>query len=220
VSTIQFIAIAILPLLFAITMHEVAHGWVALRFGDTTAKMLGRLSFNPIKHIDPIGTLLVPGLMMLLGGIIFGWAKPVPVNFNNLHHPRRDMAWVAIAGPSANLLMAIGWALIMKLALLLHTGSLEWLARPLIYMGSFGIKINLILMVLNLLPIPPLDGGRVLSGLLPPRAAMYLDRVEPYGLIILILLLFTGVLGGILFPMYQGLEGLLLQAFGLPAVFT
>ncbi len=211
---IQTITIWALPVLFAITVHEAAHGYVAKMFGDTTAQMLGRLSLNPLRHIDPIGTILVPAILLWLGGFIFGWAKPVPVNFNNLRHPRRDMALVAIAGPAANFIMALGWALIMKLGLWLGASGGSFVA-PLTLMGQAGIAINLILMILNLLPIPPLDGGRVLSGLLPPLWSDRLDRIEPYGLIILVLLLISGLLGSIIGPAYVSLNTLIHTVFGL-----
>ena len=192
-STAQLIAIAIIPTLFAIVVHEVAHGWVAFRLGDSTAYMMGRLTLNPFKHIDLIGTILVPLVLILTVGFAFGWAKPVPVNFSNLRHPRRDTALVAAAGPGANLLMAIGWTLIIKLSTLLPAAA-DMLALPLFYMGLFGIVINLILMVFNLIPIPPTDGGRILTTLLPPKLAYQISRVEPYGMIILLLLLVSGVL--------------------------
>lgn len=204
-TVIQYAAVAALPLLFAITVHEVAHGWVALRFGDRTAQMLGRLTLNPVKHIDPIGTILVPGALLMLGGFIFGWAKPVPVDWRNLHNPKRDMAIVAAAGPLANLAMAIGWAIIAKIGLMLAS-SFPWASVPMILMGKIGIFLNLVLMVLNLLPIPPLDGGRVLTGLLPGRWAIMLAKVEPYGFFILLGLLITGVLWKILSPPILALE--------------
>lgn len=210
-STPQIIAIAVLPLLFAITVHEVAHGWVAKHLGDPTAQRLGRLTLNPVKHIDLIGTLLVPGLLLVLGGFIFGWAKPVPVTYENLRHPKRDMAIVAAAGPAANLTMAVGWAVVAKLAALLPA----WAATPLQYMGTFGITINIILMVLNLLPIPPLDGGRVAVGLLPGKASWQLARLEPYGFFILLGLIATGLLGTVLGPPVQFFERLVAAAAGL-----
>lgn len=215
-SVIQRVATWALPVLLAITVHEVAHGWVALRLGDKTAMMMGRLTLNPIKHIDPVGTLLVPGLMLVMGGFIFGWAKPVPVTWDNLRHPRRDMALVALAGPMANLLMALMWAVIMKLALVLATtGSAEMIALPLLYMGAAGITINLILMVLNLLPLPPLDGGRIVASLLPERFSWQFNRLERWGFIILLGLMVMGVLGKILWPPINYLQGLLYLAIGL-----
>ena len=210
----QFIAVAALPLLFAITVHEVAHGWAAKRLGDPTAQRLGRLTLNPIKHIDPFGTILVPGLLLLLGGFIFGWAKPVPVTWENLRHPKRDMALVAAAGPGANLVMALMWALIAKLGSLLPD-TMTWAALPMVYMGQFGIVINVVLMVLNLLPLPPLDGGRVAVGLLPNRAGWQLAQIEPYGFFILLALLATGVLSVLIGPPIRLMQGLVAAAVGL-----
>ena len=192
-STIQLITIAIIPLLFAIVVHEVAHGWVARQLGDDTAYLMGRLTLNPLKHIDPVGTILVPLILILTVGFAFGWAKPVPVNFNNLRNRRRDTALVAAAGPFANLLMAIAWALIAKLASLLPD-SIAMLTSPLILMSMFGMIINAILMVFNLIPIPPTDGGRIATSLLPPRLGYQLSRVEPYGLFIIVALLLSGVI--------------------------
>jgi Zn-dependent protease len=201
---VQLIAVLALPLLFAITVHEAAHGWVANRLGDHTALMLGRVTFNPLKHIDPVGTVIVPLAILLLSTLsgatfLFGWAKPVPVDWRKLNHPRRDMALVALAGPGANLIMALFWGLMIKLGVML-IGTSDWVAMPLVYMGAAGVLINLVLMTLNLFPLLPLDGGRVLASLLPPRLAYRFSRLEPYGLIILLLLIFTGVLGRILLP--------------------
>ncbi|MES9959785.1 MAG: site-2 protease family protein [Sedimenticola sp.] len=198
-TIMQQIAVMVLPMLFAITAHEAAHGWAAKKLGDSTASMLGRVTFNPLKHIDPIGTILVPLLMYFLSGFLFGWAKPVPVDWRNLGNPRRDMALVALAGPVANLLMAIFWALMLKISVTLGS-SLSWLALPLYYMGTIGIIINSILMVLNLLPVLPLDGGRILTSVLPPRLAMSYAKLEPWGLVIVIGLLVSGLLGIILNP--------------------
>jgi len=212
-SLLQRIVVWALPVLFAITVHEVAHGWVAQRLGDSTAQRLGRLSLNPIKHIDPVGTLLVPLLLFLVSPFVFGWAKPVPVTWANLRHPKRDMALVAVAGPLSNLIMALLWALVMKLGVTL--GASNSAAMFMVYMGVAGISINLVLMVLNLLPIPPLDGGRVLAGLLPNAWAGPLNRLEAYGFVILLALLFTGVLTQILGPMVRTLQGGVYALLGL-----
>lgn len=209
----QKLSVWALPVLFAITLHEVAHGWVARSLGDPTAALAGRLTLNPIKHIDPVGTLLVPAVLLAMGGFLFGWAKPVPVDARRLPHPRRDMAIVAVAGPLSNLLMAALWALGLKLILL--SGSESAIMLGLRYMCVAGVVINLVLMVLNLLPLPPLDGGRVLAGLVPDGAARALDRIEPYGLVILIVLLATGVLGKLLFWPLMISEGLLFQLFNI-----
>lgn len=213
-STLQRIAVWALPVLFAITVHEVAHGWVARRLGDPTAMMLGRLTLNPLKHIDPVGTVLVPLLMLMFSPFIFGWAKPVPVTWENLKHPKRDMALVAVAGPLSNLLMALFWVAVLRIGIGINTGA-PWLGTYLFYAGQAGILINLVLMVLNLLPLPPLDGGRVLSGLLPGRWSWQLDRLEPYGLLILLLLLMSGALGSILGPPIDALQSLLYFIVGL-----
>lgn len=213
---IQAISIWALPVLFAITLHEVAHGWVAWRLGDPTAMLLGRLSLNPIKHVDPFGTVLLPVALVALGSpFVFGWAKPVPVNFDGLRNPKRDMVWVALAGPGANLAMAIFWTLLFWLSSHLPV-SLAYFAEPLYLMGLAGITINLVLMVLNLIPIPPLDGGRVAVGLLPGRLSYQLSRVEPYGFIILIVLLFTGVLSQIMGPIVAYLRYFFLAIGGSP----
>jgi Zn-dependent protease len=184
-ALIQTIALAAIPVLFAITLHEAAHGYVARHFGDMTAYAQGRISLNPLRHIDPVGTILLPLLTLFLGGILFGWAKPVPVNFSALRHPKQDMLWVALAGPAANLVMALFWGGMFKVALM-FPGS--YFAEPLIGMAQFGVTINAILMVLNLLPLPPLDGGRIAISLLPHKQAFQLAKVEPYGIVILILL--------------------------------
>jgi Zn-dependent protease len=220
-NIIQTIAIWALPVLFAITLHEVAHGWVAKLLGDTTAQMLGRLTINPFKHIDPVGTVLVPVGLLIFSALtpgppfVFGWAKPVPVNSRNLSRPQRDMAIVAAAGPMANLIMALFWALMIKLGFALLDSS-AWVAVPLVYMGIAGVAINILLMVLNLLPVPPLDGGRVVSGFLPPRMSDAYDRIEPYGLFIILGLLATGVLGAIIGPFYGFFVDLIESLFGLP----
>ena len=197
---IQTVSLAAIPVLFAITLHEAAHGYVARHFGDMTAYQQGRISLNPLRHIDPVGTILVPLATLLVGGILFGWAKPVPVNFAALRRPKQDMLWVAIAGPASNLAMALGWGLLYKLAWL-TPGS--YFAEPLMGMAEWGIKINVILMLLNLLPLPPLDGGRVAVSLLPHRQAWQLSKIEPYGMFILIFMAVTPVLGWILLPLVR-----------------
>jgi Zn-dependent protease len=213
---IQQLLIWIIPLLFAITLHEVAHGFVAAMLGDPTAKMLGRLTINPFKHIDPIGTVLVPLTLLLLGGFVFGWAKPVPITYENFKHRYRDMALVAVAGPLANLLMAIAWAICAKLTLMTSgTDSLTGVPLALIYMGQVGVLLNVSLFVLNLLPIPPLDGGRVLSYLLPKKWSWQLNKLEPYGFIILLLLLATGLLLQIVGPIVYLIRGILMNFFGI-----
>jgi len=215
----QQIAAWLMPVLLAITVHETAHGWVARRFGDRTAEMLGRLTLNPLKHVDPVGTILVPALMLLLPvGFVFGWAKPVPVDWRNFKHPKQDMAWVAVAGPASNLLMALAWALAARIAMSLPPDG--WVHLPLLLMGVAGMLINTILMVLNLLPLPPLDGGRVLTGLLPEPYAYKFARIEPYGFLILIVLLMTGILGGLLGPLINLVLTMLVSVAGMkPAYF-
>ena len=203
-NLVQTIAIYALPVIFAITLHEAAHGYVARHFGDNTAYVLGRVSLNPLRHIDPVGTVLVPLLILTTssllgaGGILFGWAKPVPVDFSGLRHPKRDMLWVAAAGPFANLVMALLWAFAFKFALITPQNTFT---LPLSLMAKAGITVNLVLMLLNLLPILPLDGGRIAVSLLPNRLAYSFSRLEPYGFPILLLLLFTNMLGAILNPM-------------------
>ncbi len=195
---IQGIAIFSLPVILAITLHEAAHGYVAKRYGDLTAYAQGRVTLNPLKHIDPMGTVIVPLLLLAVSSpYLFGWAKPVPVNFGNLRHPKRDMLWVAAAGPGANLLMAFLWALVFKLGLAIPESNFS---EPMLLMGQAGILINVILLVLNLLPLPPLDGGRIAVSLLPQRIAYRFAQIEPYGFIILLVLLFTGVLGAVIGP--------------------
>lgn len=217
-NLIQQIAIFALPVIFAITLHEAAHGYAAKYFGDTTAYMMGRISLNPLRHIDPVGTILVPLLILvtskLLGGgaILFGWAKPVPVNFSQLRNPKKNMLWVAAAGPGANLLMAIFWALSMKAAVTMPIG---YFSQPLALMGQAGILINLVLMVLNLLPLPPLDGGRIAVSLLPYRLANRFAMLEPYGLIILLVLMFTGILGIVMWPLINLSMAALSWLFGI-----
>jgi Zn-dependent protease len=198
-SIIQTIAVYAIPVLFAITLHEAAHGYVARMFGDNTAYVAGRITLNPIKHIDPIGTIVVPLVILLVTkGMLFGWAKPVPVDIGSLRRPKQDMVWVAAAGPGANLLMAICWALFLTLQQMIGLHEQFFLA-----MAVAGIQVNLVLMALNLLPVPPLDGGRIMVGLLPQRLSYQFARLEPYGLVIIVLLLATGTLGFFLGPFLQ-----------------
>lgn len=210
-NTIQLLAIAALPILFAITLHEAAHGYVARMFGDPTAWQLGRISLNPARHIDPVGTVLLPIVTYLMSGFMFGWAKPVPVNFGRLRNPKRDMLWVALAGPSANLLMALGWALLLKL--MLGTAEFQY-SEALRQMAIAGISVNGMFMVLNLMPLLPLDGGRILVSLLPLPAARIFAKTERYGIWILILLLLTNVLSAILRPMMGLFLHLITSIFG------
>lgn len=198
-TLIQTLAIAALPVIFAITLHEAAHGYAARHFGDLTAWQAGRISLNPLRHIDLVGTILVPVSILLLsaGNFLFGWAKPVPVNFGRLRNPKKDMFWVAAAGPAANLLMVLLWAGLLKLVEVMPGNAYS---LPMARMADVGIDINLVLMALNLLPLPPLDGGRIAVSLLPHRLAWSFARIEPWGFPILLFLLFTGILGRILGP--------------------
>jgi Zn-dependent protease len=214
---IQTLAISALPIIFAITLHEAAHGYAARHFGDPTAWQMGRISLNPLRHVDLVGTIIVPALILYLstkfagGGILFGWAKPVPVNFGNLRRPKQDMLWVAAAGPGANLVMALFWALVLKLAI----GSPEHAySEALKEMARVGISINGVLMVLNLLPLPPLDGGRIAVSLLPPRAAWKFSQLERWGFPILLALLFLGWLDNILRPLLRVFNTLIRTLFG------
>ena len=216
-SLISTLAIWALPVLLAITLHEAAHGYAARHFGDPTADLAGRIPLNPLRHIDPVGTILVPAGILALsslaggGGILFGWAKPVPVNFGRLRNPKADMLWVAAAGPFVNLVMAVGWAILFAIAARSEAGAYT---IPMLKMADAGIQINAVLMVLNLLPIPPLDGGRIAVSLLPNRLAWQFARIEPYGFPILLVLLFTGMLGEILWPLIVGFRYLLSTVFG------
>ena len=212
-SIIQKIAVFALPVLFAITLHEAAHGYVARHYGDMTAYAAGRISLNPLRHIDLVGTIIVPLVSLLLADILFGWAKPVPVNFANLRHPKQDMLWVAAAGPFANLLMALGWAFAFKLGVGLAPSNptTAWL----VLVGASGIFVNVIFMVLNLLPLPPLDGGRIAVSLLPHRLAWKFAQVERYGFLILIALLFTGLLSYVLWPLITVAIAIIGALFGI-----
>jgi Zn-dependent protease len=212
-AIIQTIAILALPLVFAITLHEAAHGYAARYFGDPTAWLAGRISLNPLHHIDPVGTILIPlGILLFSGGnFLFGYAKPVPVDFSRLRHPKKDMFWVAAAGPAANLLMACAWALAFKLSWLLP----QFFSTPLARMAEMGIQINCVLMVLNLIPLPPLDGGRIAVSLLPHRLSWKFSQLEPWGFPILLVLLFTGILGAVMNPLVDMSASVITVIFGL-----
>jgi len=191
---IQTVLIYALPVLFAITLHEAAHGYAARYFGDNTAAMMGRISLNPTRHIDPMGTIVMPLLLYFAtsGAFLFGYAKPVPVNFSQLRNPKRDMIWVALAGPAANFAQAMIWALV--LVLLAGTGIHE---RFFLEMSRAGVLVNLVMWAFNLFPLPPLDGGRILVGLLPWKQAQWLARVEPWGFFIVMGLVVAGVVGSL-----------------------
>jgi Zn-dependent protease len=216
---VQVVAIYAIPVVLAITLHEASHGYVALRFGDTTAYAAGRVSLNPIRHIDPVGTVAFPLVLLAIakflgsGALLFGWAKPVPVNFRNLRDPKRDMLWVAAAGPVSNFAMAVLWALAFKAG---QAAPGADYSLPLIMMGAAGVFINVIFVVLNLLPLPPLDGGRMLVSLLPQKLANGVSRIEPYGFAILLVLLVSGLLGIVLWPLIGSAMGLIAIALDVP----
>lgn len=213
-SLIQTIAIAALPVIFAITLHEAAHGYAARHFGDPTAWQMGRISLNPLRHIDLIGTIIIPASILLFSGgtFLFGYAKPVPVDFGRLRNPKKDMLWVAAAGPGANLFMALCWALMLKFAWLMPSNDFT---LPLSEMSKIGIIVNCVLMVLNLVPLPPLDGGRIAVSLLPHNLAWKFAKIEPWGFPILLLLLFTGVLGAVMNPLVIFAARAIESIFGL-----
>lgn len=208
-SLIQKIIMYAPPVILAITVHEASHGYAARHFGDFTADRAGRITLNPFKHIDLFGTILLPAMTIFLGGILFGWAKPVPVNFAALRNPKKDMLWVAAAGPASNFVMAIIWAIVFKLTM----GAPDNVAVPLALMAQAGISINIVLMVLNLLPLPPLDGGRIAVSLLPHDLAVRFAQIERFGFFILIALLFTGVLGKILEPLIAIVHSIIFSVF-------
>ncbi len=212
-NLIQTLAIYAIPVIFAITLHEAAHGYVARLFGDPTAAQMGRITLNPIKHVDPVGTVLVPALLLFVtkGAFLFGWAKPVPVDFGRLRHPKRDMLWVAAAGPGSNLLMALGWATMLKLAVGMPENAYS---LPLAEMARAGINVNAVLMLLNLLPLPPLDGGRIAVSLLPHALAWRFARIERFGFVILLALMFMGGLDLILTPLLRSFLFFIKNLFG------
>lgn len=197
-SIIQKIAVYIVPLIFAITLHEAAHAYMAKKYGDLTAQLLGRLSLNPLRHIDPIGTVLFPLVGLLFGGFIFGWAKPVPINFFRIKNIRQGIFWISFAGPVSNLAQALVWVLLLKLSFMLD----GYFGAPLSLMAQAGIAINISLMLINLLPILPLDGGRMLFSVLPPKLSGLYARIEPYGMWILIILILLGGLTYVIQPLY------------------
>lgn len=206
-AKIQLLSAAVIPVIFAITLHEVAHGWAARRFGDRTAELLGRLTINPLRHIDPVGSVAVPLVLAFLSLPPFGWAKPVPVNPRNLRRPKQDMVLVAAAGPASNIAMALSWAI--GFAVVLHAPlPVAGVRQFLLSMTQIGIYFNILLAIFNLMPIPPLDGGRVLRGLVPEALGRKLDAVEPYGLIIVMGLLALGVLGQVVAPLVELVSGL------------
>jgi Zn-dependent protease len=216
--TIRLIALYAIPGIFAITLHEAAHGYAARHFGDLTADQAGRITLNPIRHIDLMGTIVIPVLILIAsqGKYAFGWAKPVPVNFGRLRNPKRDMLWVAAAGPGANLLMAILWAFVIKA---MQGVPPNYFTEPVLLMARGGIIVNAVLMVLNLLPLPPLDGGRIAVSLLPQGLAYRFAKIEPFGMIILVVLMLMGVLGAVMWPFIAGFIGVLAALFNIGGLF-
>ena len=216
--TVRLIALYAIPGIFAITLHEAAHGYAARHFGDLTAYQAGRITLNPIRHIDLMGTIIIPVLILIAseGKYAFGWAKPVPVNFDRLRNPKRDMLWVAAAGPGANLLMAILWACVIKAMLGIPPNTFT---EPVVLTARGGVIVNAVLLVLNLLPLPPLDGGRIAVSLLPPKLAYRFARVEPFGLLIVLVLMLLGVLGKVMWPFIAGFIGLLASLFNIGVLF-
>jgi Zn-dependent protease len=213
-QTIRLIAVYAIPGIFAITLHEAAHGYAARHFGDITAYQAGRITLNPLRHIDLMGTIVIPILILIAsqGRYAFGWAKPVPVDFGRLHNPKRDMLWVAAAGPGANLLMAVIWAFVIKA---LQGMSPNYFTEPVLMMARGGIVINAVLMVLNLLPLLPLDGGRIAVSLLPQRLAYRFAKIEPYGMIVLLVLMFLGVLNVVMLPFVSAFIRALASVFNI-----
>ena len=215
-NILRVISVALIPVLFGITVHEVAHGWMARQFGDRTAELLGRLTLNPLRHIDPVGTVVVPIMVFVLSGgsFLFGWAKPVPVNPRGLRNPKRDMVAVAAAGPAVNLLMGLGWAILYVLTT--SFGGNGVIASFVLEMARIGVLFNALLAVFNLIPLPPLDGGRVLRGLVPEAIGQRLDAVEPFGLIIMVLLLSFGLIWPVVGPLIDVVQRLM---YGIAGIF-